>query len=59
MTVDAPNAVEEPTDKQLESLRDALTQEEKISLLSGENIWETHAIPRLNIPSLKVTSPLS
>ncbi|PWY93219.1 hypothetical protein BO94DRAFT_512249 [Aspergillus sclerotioniger CBS 115572] len=32
-----------------------LTLEEKISLLSGKNMWETHNIDRLNIPSLKTT----
>ncbi|PVI06078.1 glycoside hydrolase family 3 protein [Periconia macrospinosa] len=32
-----------------------LTLEEKIRLLSAENIWETLAIERVGIPSLKVT----
>ncbi|KAH8669749.1 glycoside hydrolase superfamily [Tricladium varicosporioides] len=39
----------------IERLIQQLTLEEKISLLSGANIWETAAIPRLNIPSLKTT----
>ncbi|KLT43432.1 putative beta-glucosidase [Cutaneotrichosporon oleaginosum] len=32
-----------------------LTTEEKISLLAGKNWWETVSIPRLNVPSIKVT----
>ncbi|ORX35301.1 glycoside hydrolase superfamily [Kockovaella imperatae] len=32
-----------------------MTREEKISLLAGKNFWETVPVPRLNIPSIKVT----
>ncbi|KAH9218724.1 glycoside hydrolase superfamily [Leptodontidium sp. 2 PMI_412] len=32
-----------------------LTLEEKISLLAGRNFWETFAVPRLDIPSLRVS----
>lgn len=39
----------------IESLLSQLTLEEKISLLSGADIWRTVAIPRLGIPALKTT----
>ncbi|KAJ1323420.1 beta-glucosidase [Microdochium nivale] len=32
-----------------------LTLEEKIGFLAGKNTWETHAVERLGIPSLKVS----
>ena len=32
-----------------------LTQEEKISLLTGANFWNTHAIKRYSIPSIMLT----
>lgn len=32
-----------------------LTLDEKIILLSGKNWWETVPIPRVNVPSIKVT----
>lgn len=35
------------------SLLSQLTLEEKIKLLAGKDFWHTHAIDRLNIPSLK------
>lgn len=31
-----------------------LTLEEKLSLLAGQSQWQTAAVPRLGIPSLKV-----
>ncbi|KAJ6023664.1 hypothetical protein N7540_004461 [Penicillium herquei] len=39
----------------LDTLISKLTVEEKVSLLSGKNMWETQNISRLNIPSLKTT----
>lgn len=41
--------------KTLESLVDAMTLEEQVSLLSGEDFWSLPAIPRLNIGKLRVT----
>lgn len=35
------------------SLLSQLTLEEKVKLLAGKDFWHTHAIDRLNIPSLK------
>lgn len=37
----------------IDSLLGSLTLQEKIQLLAGANWWETAAIPRLEIPSLK------
>ncbi|VUC37236.1 unnamed protein product [Clonostachys rosea] len=39
----------------VDSLLAQMTLDEKILLLAGKNFWETHEIPRLGIPSLKVT----
>lgn len=39
----------------LESLLEQLTIEEKVSLLSGADGWQTEEIPRLGIGSLKVS----
>ncbi|KAH8601504.1 glycoside hydrolase superfamily [Bisporella sp. PMI_857] len=39
----------------VKSLISQLTLEEKISLLAGQNFWETAPVKRLGIPSLKVT----
>ena len=39
----------------VETLMEKLTLEEKISLVSGHDMWTTVAIPRLGIPALKVT----
>ncbi|MDH5504112.1 MAG: glycoside hydrolase family 3 C-terminal domain-containing protein [Acidimicrobiia bacterium] len=33
----------------------AMTFEEKVALLAGANLWETHAIDRLGVPSIRVT----
>lgn len=38
-----------------ETLLSSMTQEEKISLLAGHDMWHTVAIPRLGIPALKVS----
>ena len=40
----------------VESKIEELTLEEKAFLLSGVDIWRTHAVPRLEIPQLKVRS---
>ncbi len=37
------------------ALVDAMTLNEQVSLLSGEDFWSLPAIPRLNIPKLRVT----
>ena len=34
---------------------EALTLEEKASLMSGENFWNTKAIDRLDIPGIMLT----
>lgn len=41
--------------KTAESILAELTLEEKISLLSGQGLWNTKAIERLGIPSLMIT----
>jgi beta-glucosidase len=38
----------------LQSLVDQLSLEEAISLIAGVGFWQTHAIPRLGIPAVKV-----
>ena len=43
------------TPAELESLVDAMTLEEQVSLLAGEDFWTTPAIPRLRIGKLRVT----
>lgn len=43
-----------PTDR-ISILLDQLTLAEQVSLLSGADHWTTVPVPRLNIPSLKVT----
>ncbi|CAG7915901.1 unnamed protein product [Penicillium olsonii] len=39
----------------INTLLKQLTQEEKVSLLAGEDFWHTVAIPRLGIPSIRVS----
>lgn len=39
----------------MDQLLDQLTLEEQVSLLAGQDFWRTVPIPRLNIPSLKVS----
>ncbi|KAH7333501.1 thermostable beta-glucosidase B [Rhexocercosporidium sp. MPI-PUGE-AT-0058] len=39
----------------VKTILSSLTLEEKISLLSGENFWQTTAIPKKGVPSLKVS----
>lgn len=42
-------------DDNIEGLLQQMTLEEKVSLLSGVDLWHTAAIDRLGIPSIKVT----
>lgn len=44
-----------PSDAELRALISQLTLGEKISMLSGKNVWETFDVERLGIPSLKVS----
>ncbi len=43
------------TESKIESLLTQMTLPEKVSLMAGANFWETVAIERLNIPSIKVS----
>lgn len=43
------------TQLDIDVLIDELTLSEKISLLAGKNLWQTHAIDRLEIPSVTVS----
>ena len=43
------------TQVNIDVLLDQLTLEEQVSLLSGLDTWRTVPVPRLNIPSLKVS----
>ena len=43
----------EPID--LDALVDSLTLAEQVSLLAGRNAWETVAIERVGIPSMRVS----
>ncbi|CAG8898348.1 unnamed protein product [Penicillium egyptiacum] len=47
--------VRDPDSPVVDRLLQVLTLEEKVSLLAGQNMWETTAIDRLGIPSLKMT----
>lgn len=38
----------------LDDIVEKLTQEEAILLTAGVGFWHTHAVPRLNIPAIKV-----
>ena len=39
----------------IEALISELTLEEKVSVLSGSTAWHTTAVPRLNLPRIKMT----
>jgi beta-glucosidase len=39
----------------VESLLDALTLDEQVSLLAGDDFWHTVAVPRLGIPAMRVS----
>ena len=41
--------------ERVQSLLDALTLEEKASLLAGASLWHTVPVERLGIPAIKVT----
>ena len=43
------------SDFDVEGVLSQLTLNEKISLLSGIDFWHTAAIPRLNIPSIRLS----
>ena len=45
-------------DVNIEQLLTQLTLDEKISLLAGANVWETVAIERLDIPSLRASTKM-
>lgn len=44
-----------PLETRITALVDEMTLAEQVSLLSGEDFWSLPAIPRLNIPKLRVT----
>src|SRR5690348_12646731 len=41
--------------ERIEALLDQMTLQEQVSLLAGADFWRTVAVPRLNIPALKVS----
>src|SRR5690349_18723143 len=41
--------------ERIDELLDQMTLAEQVSLLAGADFWRTVAIPRLNIPALKVS----
>ncbi|GLQ54171.1 glycosyl hydrolase [Devosia nitrariae] len=43
------------TETELEDLVDAMTLEEQVSILSGEDFWSVPAVPRLGVGKLRVT----
>ena len=43
------------TDEQLQSILEDMTLSEKVSLLSGKDMWHTMPIPRLGIPGIVMT----
>ncbi|KAH6955804.1 glycoside hydrolase superfamily [Ilyonectria sp. MPI-CAGE-AT-0026] len=47
--------MEQPTDSELRALLAQLELPEKLAMLAGRSAWETHAIDRLAIPSLRVS----
>ena len=42
-------------EKLIENLLGQLTLDEKIAMVSGQDVWSTYPVPRLGIPSMKVT----
>ena len=55
MNTTAENAAPQNPESRIEALLKDMTLEEKVSLLAGANFWETVPIPRLGIPSIKVS----
>jgi beta-glucosidase len=45
----------QPLEIRVQSLLDALTLEEKLSLCAGQNFWETREIPRLGLNAFRMT----
>ena len=43
------------TESRIESLLDAMTLEEQVSLLAGRDFWTTVPVERLAIPAIKVS----
>ncbi|MGY2894913.1 glycoside hydrolase family 3 C-terminal domain-containing protein [Deinococcus sp. UYEF24] len=52
---DSPNTAHDAPTPDISVLLDQLTLEEQVSLLAGADFWRTAAVPRLNIPQLKVS----
>ncbi len=44
-----------PSSKSLTALLERMTREEKASLLAGVDDWHFHGVPRLGVPSIRVT----
>lgn len=47
--------LDDASERRIDSLVAQLTLEEKVSLVGGADAWRTNAVPRLNIPAIKVT----
>lgn len=47
--------MDQPTDAELRALLAQLELPEKLAMLAGRSAWETHAVDRLAIPSLRVS----
>lgn len=55
MIIDPNTSAQSNTEVRVDALLNALTLEEKASLLAGASIWSTAAIERLGIPAIKVS----
>jgi beta-glucosidase len=51
----APSTATPSTPATVSGLLSAMTREEKASLLAGMDDWHLHGVPRLGVPSVKVT----
>lgn len=47
--------LDDASERRIDTLIGQLTLEEKVSLVGGADAWRTNAVPRLNIPAIKVT----